>query len=677
MFHKLQYEVTFPSTGRTLKNDVTFDAGFMVITGRNETGKSMIFEMLRYLLFGAQALRGKGDDYKTLTATGEVTIKSERYRIVRTARKAELFRGTEHIATGVSTVNQAIVRLMGFGMSVFDVACSINQGEVERLGLMGASERKRLIDTTLGIDALDLVAKWGMEEAKVITAQAVGVRANMIPPTLPEQPADYVPSVEIDIPTAEAEASELATITGWLSHTVPQPQRPVTKIDLPAENLRLFAAKRAEKRNAVAALQAQLAVLPTEAPYTVEALDAAALGWAARDAYWAAHTWLTAHPQPRWTREALLVYRDDYTAITNIYDRGRLAEEIKIATAKGSKPCPHCGEEILNEAGLIEELQASHDALIVPNDNFVPKVPPVNAASIDRELAYCASFDHAQWEVMSAVPFASEPTIPPHKIAGLRLAVEQIATRLPLQAQLNAEKVAFDAMPDYEAMLVEREAYEAASQRFVVDNQAYEAWKVEHGQKMARQLVLKGADARLAALRVSHTVAKAYEWAMETYTTAAERYERLGVEASALEAQASEHRKVRDVMNVLRALIKQHILPSLSKVASHLLHNMTSGERSHVFIDEDFNILVDKQDLDTLSGSGKAVAGLAVRIALGQVLTNRVISVLMADEIDGSFDDFRAAGTATVLEALASSISQVMLISHKDVEAEKRLEIMS
>ena len=673
MFHSLQYEVTFPSTGRTLKNDVTFDAGFMVITGRNETGKSMIFEMLRYLLFGAQALRGKGDDYKTLTAAGEVTIKSERYRIVRTARKAELFRGTEHIATGVSTVNQAIVRLMGFGMSVFDVACSINQGEVERLGLMGASERKRLIDTTLGIDALDLVAKWGMEEAKVITAQAVGVRANMTPPALPEQPADYVPSIEIDIPTAEAEASELATITGWLSHTVPQPQRPVTKIDLPAENLRLFAAKRAEKRNAVAALQAQLAVLPTEAPYTVEALDAAAQGWVARDNYLAAHAWLATHPQPRWTQQALLVYRDDYTAMANVDRRSRLVEEIKTATAEGSQPCPHCGEEILNEAGLIERLQASHDAIPV---TAKPEQPPVNAANIDRELAYCASFDHAQWEVMSAVPFASEPTIPQHKIASLRLAVDQIATRLPLQAQLNAEKVAFDAMPDYEAMLVEREAYEAASTRFVIDNQAYEAWKAEHGQKMARQLVLKGADARLASLRVSHTVSKAYEWALETYTVAAERYEQLGVEASALEAQASEHRKVRDVMNVLRALIKQHILPSLSKVASHLLHNMTSGERSHVFIDEDFNILVDKQDLDTLSGSGKAVAGLAVRIALGQVLTNRVISVLMADEIDGSFDDFRAAGTATVLEALASSISQVMLISHKDVEAEKRLEIM-
>lgn len=673
MFHKLQYEVTFPSTGRTLKNDVTFDAGFMVITGRNETGKSMIFEMLRYLLFGAQALRGKGDDYKTLTATGEVTIKSERYRIVRTARKAELFRGTEHIATGVSTVNQAIVRLMGFGMSVFDVACSINQGEVERLGLMGASERKRLIDTTLGIDALDLVAKWGMEEAKVITAQAIGVRANMIPPALPEQPADYVPSIKIDIPTAEAEASELATITGWLSHTVPQPQRPVTKIDLPAENLRLFAAKRAEKRNAVAALQAQLAVLPTEAPYTVEALDAAALGWVARDNHLAAHAWLAAHPQPRWTQEALLAYRDDYAAITNIYDRERLAEEIKIATAKGSKPCPHCGEEILNEAGLIEQLQASHDAIPVAAK---PEQPPVDVTSIDRELAYCASFNIPEWMVWDSVPFASEPAIPRHQIAGLHLAVDQIATRLPLQAQLNAEKVAFDAMPDYEAMMVEREAYEAASARFVVDNQAYDAWKVEHGQKMARQLILKGADARLATLRVSHTIAKAYEWALETYTTAAERYERLGVEASALEAQASEHRKVRDVMNVLRALIKQHILPSLSKVASHLLHNMTSGERSHVFIDEDFNILVDKQDLDTLSGSGKAVAGLAVRIALGQVLTNRVISVLMADEIDGSFDDFRAAGTATVLEALASSISQVMLISHKDVEAEKRLEIM-
>ena len=47
-------------------------------------------------------------------------------------------------------------------------------------------------------------------------------------------------------------------------------------------------------------------------------------------------------------------------------------------------------------------------------------------------------------------------------------------------------------------------------------------------------------------------------------------------------------------------------------------------------------------DLETLSGSGKACANLALRIGLGQVLTNKVVSLFIGDEIDASMDTERA-----------------------------------
>jgi DNA repair exonuclease SbcCD ATPase subunit len=79
--------------------------------------------------------------------------------------------------------------------------------------------------------------------------------------------------------------------------------------------------------------------------------------------------------------------------------------------------------------------------------------------------------------------------------------------------------------------------------------------------------------------------------------------------------------------------------------------------------------MVDNQELETLSGSGKAVANLSIRIALGQVLTNRVVSLMLADEIDASMDDFRAEKTADVLQMLVERVSQVLLVSHKTVDA--------
>lgn len=79
--------------------------------------------------------------------------------------------------------------------------------------------------------------------------------------------------------------------------------------------------------------------------------------------------------------------------------------------------------------------------------------------------------------------------------------------------------------------------------------------------------------------------------------------------------------------------------------------------------------------INVLSGSGKAVANLAIRLALGQILTNKMFSVFMADEIDGSMDVDRADYTANALKRLTGLISQVILITHKRPEADHMIEL--
>ena len=86
--------------------------------------------------------------------------------------------------------------------------------------------------------------------------------------------------------------------------------------------------------------------------------------------------------------------------------------------------------------------------------------------------------------------------------------------------------------------------------------------------------------------------------------------------------------------------------------------------------------LGDGQRLDTLSGSGKAVANLALRLGLGQVLTNNVLSVFVGDEIDASMDDDRARNLHNSIQGLAGKISQIIHISHKTgVEADWSLTL--
>jgi DNA repair exonuclease SbcCD ATPase subunit len=162
---------------------------------------------------------------------------------------------------------------------------------------------------------------------------------------------------------------------------------------------------------------------------------------------------------------------------------------------------------------------------------------------------------------------------------------------------------------------------------------------------------------------------------MESYFLASEAYQGKLDEIEKLKIQAGEYRKMKAVLTRLRTLVKQQVLPSLNKVASHLLRQMTGGQRQLIVVDDEFDVMVDNQHLDTLSGSGKACVNLALRIGLAQVLTNRIFSTLLADEIDASMDAFRAEKTADVLQTLVNSISQVILVSHKDVEAEHRIDL--
>ena len=660
MFHSLKYSVTFPSTGRTMKADLKLAPGFHAIIGSNETGKTMVLEMLRFGLFGSQALRGAADDYKTLKMESEFTIKGERYKVVRTSKKADLYRGDDQVASGVSTVNEKIVRLLGFGMQVFDMACSINQGEVEKLGSMTPAERKRMVDGVLGIEALDIVAKWGMEEARLQDKEAETLRRGLVAPVLPEQPTDYVPSSEIDIATLRAESRELSEIEGFLQVSRSEPIKPHCKVDLPADNIRSMAQKRMALRKEVADLKVKIDSLPASVPYTLEQLTQAGADWEAFDQYNEAQRWLAANPVPRYSREEIEAKK---VALAH----WAIQNQIEKLQEKGSKPCPHCGEDIFHHAEDIAALQAQ-----LPGPVSDPGFNGLTLLTWESELN---RFDKAKHDEFSAVPAVTKPTIERSKLTVYAAQLGQLEARKEAEALYNAKAPQLASMPDFETMLIEREAYERALPAYQEQLLAYGKWLEEKNLKTLRKQALDGAHQRLSKGEESYAISLNYELALKRFGEALDAYTDTLSAAEAAENKAKEYRKVRDVMNVLRSLIKQHLLPSLNSVASHLLGKMTGGQRRAIYVDENFNVVVDQQSLDTLSGSGKAVANLALRIALGQVLTNRVFSVLMADEIDASMDNFRAENTAEVLLTLQNSISQILQVSHKSIEATSYVDL--
>jgi exonuclease SbcC len=645
MFLSLQYSVTFPSQ-RELKADLNFTNGFTAITGPNESGKSMVFEMLRYLLFGSQALRGVADDYKTLVASGSVMIRGVQYDIVR-GKRVTIKRGPDIIATGTTAVNAKVVELLGFGLSVFDVACSINQGEVERLGSMTAAERKRLVDGVLGIDGLDIMTKWGLEEARVLDREAEAIKSTL---TTPVHPGEPVPMIFLD--TFKADADELQRIKGWLSYSRTQPVAPSPTPEVTEEQ--------AESAKAMRQLKAQIDVLPTSA-LSVEGMD-----W---EAYDAAQDWLKANPVGKYTVEQLQQFMEDHYLINEWMDYeddlGEHLEIERLIEGVDHVDCPKCEHHFPLSPDRLASLEARRTARPSAPSSPKPKLPPITLEAADAEHQRLLGIRHLTRVVMESV---EKPALSRSQIESEKQKAKQVELRKELEAQ-------YAPTEDYETGRMQWGAYQQALVNFIADNRAYESWIAERLTQQERAAELEGADLRLAGAQLQHQQAVAYEAALARYTLDVERYDEGVQRIETLEAQALQHRKVRDLMNLLRSLIKQHLMPSLNKVASHLLSGMTGGQRNIILVDEDFNVMVDGQRLDTLSGSGKACANLAIRIALGQVLTNKVISVLLADEIDASMDEFRSQETSKILGILENSISQVMLVSHKSIEATHQISL--
>jgi exonuclease SbcC len=186
--------------------------------------------MLRFGLFGTAALRGSRDDYNSLDMSLEWVTRGKSYKVERTIKNAKLYMDGTIEATGTRPVNVRITQVLGFDLLVFDIACVAQQGEMERLGTMLPSERKAMIDKTIGLDRINELVKWVNEEGTGLYRELETLQRMLgEPPTPPVLPEGYEPSKAVlarlqALRTLKQEHDELR---GWLSHSTPMPVPPV------------------------------------------------------------------------------------------------------------------------------------------------------------------------------------------------------------------------------------------------------------------------------------------------------------------------------------------------------------------------------------------------------------------------------------------------------------------
>lgn len=622
MIKELFYSVTFPSTGKTLSGDFTLHGGTTAVVGPNWSGKSFgSIEIIRYMLFGKKALRGPAGDYKKLNATMICAIAGEDYQIERSAKSEKLTRisDDEVLAVNTEAVNQKVIELLGFGLEIFDFVCAAPQGQVQKFSELIPSQRKKLIDTLLRLQPQEAVEKACKDEAKTHRTTASALATTLRRPEEPVRPEGYRPSDDLKTMIDEAKALQRE-----------RDALVMTAMDLPAEpdgarpdvqNI-LALEKQAEARRDLVRdrqrLENEIDRYPQGDLLDLDVLDAAEEWLGYQDA-------ITARgPEPVLALDQIERIERDLAMI-------EFGETVVTCPSCKHEFAPGCEIEIEWTAKDLRRERGAITAWAEPLEEV--KEPNVG---LDRSEIAAGRKAHADADRVAELKreLAALPLPDPGQQVDIRALRD-------LHAEWNAYDRRLADVLAHNEKVAEAEALLASMPKVTVDIEACQQALVE---------------------------ARVYETELSAYERDLARYEETKAKMDEATQLAVDFTDGAKAIGKARLTVKAYLAPALSRVASSLIETMTAGALASITVDENMEITVGSQDINTLSGAGKTIANLALRIAMGQVLTARVFPVFIGDEIDSDMDAANAEATAEALASLKNHLEQIILVTHKQVE---------
>ncbi len=707
------HEITLKNWHKHNNKTFTFKEGLNLIRGENEAGKSLILEAIDFLLHGSVALRLPVSLYSSaMSVDGSFTINGVRYRIVRTTKKAQLFNAeTEQlIASGTKPVDLEVRKLLGYSRSVFMVSNYSSQDSINYLSTLKPAERKRTIDNVVGLTAVETVLTEHKTELSVLNKALSSVKNREV--EQPPKPTGFrINNVDDLIDSCRKQITEITVTKSIQSklkeqHEALERNKPemvelgdISGLIPDMDETRI--AQIQEHKKSLVRNQDNLVMQKNNLvkPVSVSEPD---------------HSHYLEGVTNELIRENhnkrgqivtginFFAERvDEYTKRTEgetFYSEGEIAEaekqtklrqdwvQLQELKERGSVNCNHCGEEVLLAADIIKEHYAhvpEHvDAPVVPHDQMKWHNNQLNEnltkleqykADLTQKQDALADFD-ACWYSETAIVRHIEYTVAKQKYDKYQQELEKYETESVRLTNAQAEnvkelKTVEDEYPDdkFEAhrLAVRNQTIWEQNQRDTANWQKNkDALEPYVGDQ--RLEFLTAELPRLEADLVNHQRNK-QEWV--DYDAAIEKYELWVAEYEDAQCGVDLEKTRIEALNVYKAQIKTAILPSVNAVATQWLHRMSEGKHHKVELTEDMAILVNGEPIEALSISGRALGHLSLRMALGQVLTNHVFPVFMADEVDASMRNERAQNVLDALtDMLKGSMKQIIMISHRELE---------
>lgn len=627
MIVDLEYSASFAPSGFTLERRFQPQTGITAVVGPNGSGKTAsTIELVRWLLFGSKARRGKTDDYKNAKGKGTFLINGKQYTITRNSKRDDIVDDEtgKILAVNPEAVNAKVIELLGYNLTVFDVCNASVQGGTQLFGKMKPGERKRMIDQVVGLTSNETVEKACRAEAATLRREVEALSKALVVPVGPDQPWGYQFSDELAQKLENAQearrrydnaVSKIIPVAEPIKPDYPKPAQ--VEIDL----MQRHEDERRDIEREIERLSRFLQRARPYSPYTAEQLDAAEARLDKRRQI------ENAGPKPSVDAETIERTWQEWA----LYDVHVVGEEVT---------CPKCahmfrttGDAPLEPAYSKEFLrdQTKRIARWTGLTDELPEGLDLDAAEIKHGREAIAA-EIASGEAQEALQRISAPE--------------------DRSAQLDVLRGRAAAWRAY------LEAEETYKRQSAINSEA---------QEVLDNLPEPPTNEEIAALTTRLSSARVYESQWAAYDRARIEFEKQSAVIEDKRKLAEEFKKGGDALADARATIKAYLAPSLSRVASTLLYDMTNGALSGVVVDEDMEISVNGQSLDTLSGGGQTVANLALRIALGRVLVADTFPVFLGDEMDADIDAQRREAIAEALVGLKDHLKQIILITHRDI----------
>lgn len=637
MIEDIKASVTFttPIKSWSFSGQFSPPPGITAVVGRNGSGKSLLaIETPRYLLFGKRALRGAAADYSAYDAEGIFTIQGRRYAITRSPRREQLLDLQTGVieAVGADGVTKKVIEILGYDLDVFDLANAAVQKQTDKLGKLRASERKQAIDKVVGLASYETIEKACRQQATLLKAQGEGLISALRAPVVPDKPEDYMASqvLEATIKRERKARSEYDALERATVHSVTAPREPHGARIAP-EIVDAYAEEHAQAKAMVQRrehLMAAIARMP-ESVMTEEAI------FAAEERYLWEQDLAARGPKPTVAIELIKAAKDTWAEIAVL--RRKQDEEVS---------CPKCGHRF-------------HTLSMTPQE------PGYSLAELGSQ-----EDAHRKW----AEPLRPEPTAKFGSLSGPdarreRSLIAVFESGCEAQALLDEspEPAALPDLAEARRRLAEWQRYDAQLEAFNDALRKVRAARAELDQWLSENDVPLTAD-EIDALQRQLTRAQLYEAAQARHLADQLEFESKTKDAAELTRRAEAYREGSKNLAGARAEFKAHLAPSLSRIATNLIFKMSAGVLTSVVVDEDMEITVDGQKIETLSGAGETVANLALRIALGQALVGDTFPVFLGDEIDSDADEERREATKLALLGLKDQLSQIILVTHRAVD---------